>query len=69
MVQYYWSAIVGTERSIGFAALMRQEGFSSSAVNELYERIFRLFSFPLIPDSLNRARTHGMALSEPFVGI
>jgi len=27
MVQYYWSAIVGTERSIGFAALMRQEGF------------------------------------------
>jgi len=28
MVQYYWSAIVGTERSVGFAALMRQEGFS-----------------------------------------
>jgi hypothetical protein len=28
MVEYYWSAIVGTERSIGFAALMRQEGFS-----------------------------------------
>jgi hypothetical protein len=28
MVQYYWSAIIGTERSIGFAALMRQEGFS-----------------------------------------
>jgi hypothetical protein len=28
MVQYYWAAIVGTERSIGFAALMRQEGFS-----------------------------------------
>src|SRR5258708_18139113 len=28
MIQYYWSAIVGTERSIGFAALMRQEGFS-----------------------------------------
>lgn len=27
MVQYYWSAIVGTERSIGFAARMRQEGF------------------------------------------
>ncbi len=27
MVQYYWSAIIGTERSIGFAALMRQEGF------------------------------------------
>lgn len=28
MIQYYWSAIVGTERSIGFAARMRQEGFS-----------------------------------------
>jgi hypothetical protein len=27
MVQYYWSAIIGTERSIGFAAQMRQEGF------------------------------------------
>ena len=27
MVQYYWSAIIGTERSIGFAALLRQEGF------------------------------------------
>jgi hypothetical protein len=27
MVQYYWSAIIGTQRSIGFAALMRQEGF------------------------------------------
>jgi hypothetical protein len=27
MVQYYWSAIVGTERSIGFAFLMRKEGF------------------------------------------
>lgn len=28
MVQYYWSAIVGTERSIGFASRMRQEGFT-----------------------------------------
>ena len=27
MIQYYWSEIIGTERSIGFAALMRQEGF------------------------------------------
>ena len=27
MVQYYWSAIIGTERSIGFAAQMRREGF------------------------------------------
>jgi hypothetical protein len=27
MIHYYWSAIIGTERSIGFAALMRREGF------------------------------------------
>jgi hypothetical protein len=27
MVNYYWSAIVGTDRSVGFAALMREEGF------------------------------------------
>ena len=27
MVQYYWSAIIGTDRSIGFAAMMREEGF------------------------------------------
>ncbi|MGA2569862.1 MAG: hypothetical protein ABSF23_05035 [Terracidiphilus sp.] len=27
MIQYYWSAIIGTEHSIGFAAKMRQEGF------------------------------------------
>jgi hypothetical protein len=28
MIQYYWSAIIGTERSIGFAARMREEGFT-----------------------------------------
>lgn len=28
MVHYYWSAIIGTERSIGFAARMRAEGFT-----------------------------------------
>jgi hypothetical protein len=27
MVQYYWSAIVGTDPSIAFAARMREEGF------------------------------------------
>lgn len=27
MVSYYWAAMHGTERSIGFAARMRQEGF------------------------------------------
>ena len=28
MVQYYWSAIVGTDPSIAFAARMREEGFA-----------------------------------------
>jgi hypothetical protein len=28
MVQYYWSAIIGTERSVGFASRMRSEGFT-----------------------------------------
>lgn len=27
MIQYYWSAIIGTERSIGFSAQMKREGF------------------------------------------
>ena len=27
MIGYYWSAIIGTERSIGFAEQMRREGF------------------------------------------
>ena len=27
MVDYFWAAIKGTDRSIGFAALMRREGF------------------------------------------
>ena len=28
MVQYFWSAIVGTERSVGFAKRMKDEGFN-----------------------------------------
>ena len=28
MIQYFWSAIVGTERSVGFAAKMKKEGFT-----------------------------------------
>lgn len=28
IVQYYWSAIVGTDRSIEFASHMRQEGYT-----------------------------------------
>lgn len=27
MMQYYWSAIIGTEHSKSFAALMKEEGF------------------------------------------
>ena len=27
MIQYFWSAIVGTERSISFSKLMKEEGF------------------------------------------
>jgi hypothetical protein len=27
MIHYFWSAVVGTERSKGFAAQMRREGF------------------------------------------
>lgn len=28
MVQYFWSAVIGTERSIGFANRMKVEGFT-----------------------------------------
>jgi hypothetical protein len=28
MIHYYWSAIIGTERSIGFARRMKDEGFT-----------------------------------------
>ena len=40
MVQYFWSAIIGTERSKGFAAQMRQEGFQrfEEAIEEFRQR-------------------------------
>jgi hypothetical protein len=40
MIEYYRSAIIGTERSIGFAALMRQEGFDrfEEALEEFWRR-------------------------------
>jgi hypothetical protein len=40
MVDYYWHAIIGTERSIGFAARMRREGFSrfEEAIDEFRDR-------------------------------
>lgn len=44
MIQYYWSAIIGTDRSIGFAALMRQEGFDRfEEALELSEGLCRSF--------------------------
>jgi hypothetical protein len=45
MVQYYWSAIVGTEKSIGFAAQMRQEGFDrfEEAIDEFRVRFDNKF--------------------------
>ena len=28
MINYFWSAVMGTERSVGFAAMMKEEGFN-----------------------------------------
>jgi hypothetical protein len=28
MVHYFWSAIIGTDRSVSFSAMMRREGFA-----------------------------------------
>ena len=38
MVQYYWSAIRGTDRSIRFAEDMRREGFSRFEDEEILEQ-------------------------------
>ncbi len=40
MVSYYWSAIVGTERSTEFARQMRQEGFTrfEEVIDEFRDR-------------------------------
>lgn len=27
MIKYFWSAVIGTERSVGFASRMKEEGF------------------------------------------
>jgi hypothetical protein len=45
MVQYYWSAIFGTERSKGFAALMKKEGFGrfEEALEEFRDRFDQRF--------------------------
>jgi hypothetical protein len=40
MIQYYWSAMIRTERSLGFASLLRDEGFErfEEALEELRVR-------------------------------
>jgi len=40
MVNYYWNAIKGTERSKGFAALMHREGFErfEEAIDDFRDR-------------------------------
>jgi hypothetical protein len=40
MVQYFWSAVIGTERSIGFAKMMKDEGFNrfEETIDEFRER-------------------------------
>ncbi|MEW6086070.1 MAG: hypothetical protein AB1607_15870 [Chloroflexota bacterium] len=40
MMQYYWSAVSGTEKSIGFARLMRNEGFNrfEETIDEFREK-------------------------------
>lgn len=40
MVQFYWSAIVGTEKSTGFAKDMKQEGFTrfEEVIDEFREK-------------------------------
>jgi len=48
MIQYYWSAIIGTERSIGFAALLREEGF------ERFEEALEEFRVRFDDDFLRR---------------
>ena len=39
-IQYYWSAIIGTERSTEFARKMREEGFTrfEEVIDEFRDR-------------------------------
>jgi hypothetical protein len=45
MVQYFWSAVTGTEKSIGFARMMREEGFDrfEEAIDEFRVRFGNLW--------------------------
>lgn len=47
MIQYYWNAIIGTERSVGFSAKMREEGFTR--FEETIEEFRRRFDPPPSP--------------------
>lgn len=40
MIDYYWSAVIGTDRSKGFAARMKKEGFKrfEEAIDEFRDR-------------------------------
>jgi len=40
IVRYYWNAIIGTERSVGFAAKMKAEKFTrfEKTIDELREK-------------------------------
>ncbi len=47
MIQYYWNAIIGTERSSGFSAHMREEGFTR--FEEIIEEFRQRFDPPPSP--------------------
>ena len=46
MVHYYWSAIVGTERSVNFADDMRREGFTRFEDPGVIDEFRRRFNDP-----------------------
>jgi len=48
MLKYYWSAVIGTQRSPGFAARMRNEGFTR------FEQVIDEFRARFTDDWLSR---------------
>ncbi len=48
MVSYFWQAVIGTERSIGFSARMKAEGF------DRFEEVLEEFRVKFGNDFLNR---------------
>ena len=46
MIRYYWSAIIGTKKSIEFAAQMKREGFSRFEDEEVLEEFRTRFPPP-----------------------